>query len=133
MGSDYGSGEESEAAEVGFGPADGGNRLRKKVLRRMLRLGRPVLGGIFGRRAPGRKNPLPVTNLRRGPQRTRRLDSFPHGALTSRAVSPSQCSSLQGLLPHRSSDQEALGLHPQLYIFLYVTQLRDCQEQLGRF
>jgi hypothetical protein len=81
----------------------------------------------------GHKKPPPVVFLRRGPQRTRRLDIFPHGAFTSRAVSPSQRSSLQGLLPHRSSDQEALGLHPQLYIFLYVTQPRDCQEQLGRF
>jgi hypothetical protein len=41
----------------------------------------------------------------------RRMDTIPHGALTSREASPSQRSSLQGLLLHRSSYQEALGLH----------------------
>jgi hypothetical protein len=83
--------------------------------------------------AHGRKNPLPVTQHPEGVSATRRLDTNPHGALRSKEAYPLQCSSLQGLLPHRSSDQEALGLHPQLYIFLYVTQLLDCQEQLGRF
>jgi hypothetical protein len=47
-------------------------------------------------RAPGsagRKKPLPVVFLRRGPQRTRRLDIFPHGALRSREAYPLQRSS----------------------------------------
>jgi hypothetical protein len=59
----------------------------------------------------GRKNPLPVILLRRGCPHTRHLETTPHGALRSREASPSQSSSLQGLLPHRSSYQEALGLH----------------------
>jgi hypothetical protein len=44
-------------------------------------------------------------------QHTRRLALYPHGALKSREAYPLQRSSLQGLLPHKSSYQEALGLH----------------------
>jgi hypothetical protein len=60
---------------------------------------------------PHIQNPLPVTNLRRGFEHTHRLDTIPHGALRSREAYPSQHSSLQGLLPHGSSYQEALRLH----------------------
>jgi hypothetical protein len=42
---------------------------------------------------------------------TRRLDTYPHGALTSMEAYPLQRSSLQGLLPYGSSYHEALGLH----------------------
>ena len=44
----------------------------------------------------GIKNPLPVTSFRRGLQHTRRLDTHPHGALTSEAVYPLQRSSCKG-------------------------------------
>jgi hypothetical protein len=65
----------------------------------------------MSRGALGIKNPLPVILLRRGHQHTRRLETTPRGALTSEAAYPWQSSSLQGLLLHRSSYQEALGLH----------------------
>jgi hypothetical protein len=63
------------------------------------------------RGALGIKNPLPVILLRRGCQQTRRLETTPHGALTSMEAYPWQRSSLQGLLPYGSSYHEALGLH----------------------
>jgi hypothetical protein len=68
----------------------------------------PLGEGLMSRGVPGRKNPLPVISFRRGSQQTRRLATDPHGALTSRAASPSQRSSQTGLLPHGSSCQEAL-------------------------
>jgi hypothetical protein len=70
-----------------------------------------------------RKNPLPVTRVRRGLQHTRRLDTHPYGALTSEAAYPLQRSSLQRLLPHGSSYQEALGLHTY-NSFLYMSRSR---------
>jgi hypothetical protein len=57
----------------------------------------------MSRGALGIKNPLPVILLRRGLQHTRRLDTHPHGALTSEAAYPLQSSSLQGLLLHEYS------------------------------
>jgi hypothetical protein len=62
--------------------------------------------------AQHKKTPLPVTQHSEGVcQHTRRLALYPHGALKSREAYPLQRSSLQGLLPHKSSYQEALGLH----------------------
>jgi hypothetical protein len=69
-----------------------------------------VCGGMMRRGALGIKNPLPVILLRRGCQHTRRLDTHPHGALTSEAAYPLQSSSLQGLLLHEYSC-------PTLWIF----------------
>jgi hypothetical protein len=78
-------------------------------------LGRADRGFFVGRHgAKGsirQKKPPPGHNLPEGAQYMRRLDTIPHGALRSREASPSQRSSLQGLLLHRSSYQEALGLH----------------------
>src|SRR2546430_4703793 len=62
--------------------------------------------------AHGIKTPLPVILLRRGCPHTRRLDTTLHGALRSREASPSQRSSLQGLLPHGSSNLKALHFTP---------------------
>ena len=73
---------------------------------------RAVCEGMVRRGAHGRKNPLPVTQHPEGVcQHTRRLAIYPHGAIRSREAYPLQRSSLQGLLPHKSSYQEALGLH----------------------
>jgi hypothetical protein len=62
-----------------------------------------VCGGMMRRGALGIKDPLPVILLRRGCQHTRRLDTHPHGALTSEAAYPLQSSSWQGLLLHEYS------------------------------
>jgi len=51
----------------------------------------------------GIKNPLSVTSFRGRLQHTRRLDTHPHGALTSEAAYPLQSSSWQGLLLHEYS------------------------------
>jgi hypothetical protein len=76
------------------------------------------------------KNPLPVTQHPEGVyQHTRRLALYPHGALRSREAYPSQRSSLQGLLPYRSSYQEALGLHTLRLISIYGAQALCCQEE----
>jgi hypothetical protein len=88
------------------------NGLRKEsasgVLYRalMFRLWRHIAkGGIRQEKPPaGHKPP-------EGVSATHRLESTPDGALTSREASPSQRSSLQGLLPYGSFNQEALGLH----------------------
>jgi hypothetical protein len=57
------------------------------------------------------KKPPPSHNLPEGVSATHRLDTYPHGALTSMEAYPLQRSSLQGLLPYGSSYHEALGLH----------------------
>jgi hypothetical protein len=78
------------------------------------------------RGALGIKNPLPVTQHPEGVcQHTRRLDTIPHGALTSRETSSSQRSSWQGLLLHRSSDLKALHFTPtaDMYISLAAALL----------
>jgi hypothetical protein len=57
----------------------------------------PVWSGRWRRGTPGRKNPLPVRNLRRGCPHTRRIGATnPHGALSSREAYPSQRSSGKG-------------------------------------
>jgi hypothetical protein len=62
-------------------------------------------GGIRQKKPPAGRTPP------EGVSATRRLDTYPHGALTSMEAYPLQRSSLQGLLPYGSSYQEALGLH----------------------
>jgi hypothetical protein len=64
---------------------------------------RAVCEGLVRRGVHGIKNPLPVTRFRRGLQHTRRVETIPHGALTSEAAYPLQSSSLQGLLLHEDS------------------------------
>ena len=49
------------------------------------------------------KKPPPGHKLPEGVSATRRLDPYPHGALTSEAAYPLQSSSLQGLLLHEYS------------------------------
>jgi hypothetical protein len=60
-----------------------------------------------------------------GVSATRRLETTPHGTLRSREASPSQRSSLQGLLPHGSSDHKALHFTPiaDMYICLAAAWL----------
>jgi hypothetical protein len=62
----------------------------------------------------GIKNPLPVRQLRRGSQHTRRLETTPRGALRSREEYPSQSSSCKGCChtnrPTRSSGTSDLLL-----------------------
>jgi hypothetical protein len=52
--------------------------------------------GMSRKQAHPTKNPLPVIQLRRGCQHTRRLETHPHGALRSREAYPSQSSSQKG-------------------------------------
>src|SRR6266850_1758864 len=84
----------------------------------------PHLGG----KTPGRKNPLPVTNLRRGCQHTRRLETYPHGALRSREAYPSQHSSWQGLLPTRIVLPGSPRASHLRLIIIYGAQAPWCQE-----
>jgi hypothetical protein len=59
----------------------------------------------------GHKKPPAGRTPPEGVSATHRLDTYPHGALTSMEAYPLQRSSLQGLLPYGSSYHEALGLH----------------------
>ena len=77
--------------------------------------------GLASRGAPGIKKPPPGQATPEGVcQHTRRLDTIPHGALRSREASPSQRSSLQGILPHGSSYQEALGFHTASHLRVLI-------------
>jgi hypothetical protein len=63
------------------------------------------------------KNPLPVVLRRRGPQHTRRRDIDPHGALRSRAASPSQRSSSQGGCHTDRSARKPQGFTPMASLY----------------
>jgi hypothetical protein len=70
--------------------------------------------------AHGIKNPLPVTQHPEGVcQHSRRIETHPHGALRSREAYPSQRSSLQGLLPHRSSTRKPWGFTPTTNLYIW--------------
>jgi hypothetical protein len=93
---------------TGKSKASSGKKGRGNWLRKRKGLGRDDTRGFFvGRHgAKGsirQKKPPPGHNLPEGAQYMRRLDTIPHGALTSEAAYPLQSSSLQGLLLHEYS------------------------------
>jgi hypothetical protein len=88
--------------------------------------------GLWRKGAPGIKKPPAGHKLPEGVSRhTRRIETHPHGALRSREAYPLQRSSLQGLLPHRSSYQEAMGLHMHYYPS-YMSHRRQVVKRIDR-